>query len=228
MIRRFFTIPIRIVLASTPLLVAALLSACGPSSSTQPASTQTAPAPVSTNIKPGEQGVAVFAGGCFWCTESDFDKVPGVLATTSGYIGGTIENPTYEQVSSGRSGHIEAVLVSYDPEKTSYKKLLEAYWPTIDPLTANAQFCDHGTQYRSAIFYSDDAEKAAAQASKDALQNSGKLKGTIVTQILPGTQFYPAEVYHQDYYLKNPLRYKYYRNACGRDSRLEDVWGSKD
>ncbi|WP_339510492.1 peptide-methionine (S)-S-oxide reductase MsrA [Pseudomonas sp. RL_15y_Pfl2_60] len=216
----------RFALVSAALLLSALLSACGPTSS-QPANAQAASTPSSIALKPGEQGVAVFAGGCFWCTESDFDKVPGVLSTTSGYIGGSVDNPTYEQVSSGRTGHLEAVLVSYDPSKTSYAKLLEAYWPTIDPLTANAQFCDHGSQYRSAIFYSDDAEKAAAQASKAALQDSGKLEGKIVTEILPGTTFYPAEEYHQDYYLKNPLRYKYYRTACGRDSRLEDIWGSK-
>ncbi|MFI8479540.1 peptide-methionine (S)-S-oxide reductase MsrA [Pseudomonas sp. NPDC078700] len=216
----------RFGLASATLLFGLLLSACGPTSSTA-ANAQPVSTPPSINLKPGEQGVAVFAGGCFWCTESDFDKVPGVLSTTSGYIGGTVKNPTYEQVSSGKTGHLEAVLVSYDPSKTNYAKLLEAYWPTIDPLTANAQFCDHGTQYRSAIFYSDDAEKAAAEASKAALQNSGRLKGKIVTEILAGSTFYPAEQYHQDYYLKNPLRYKYYRTACGRDSRLEDVWGTK-
>ncbi|SNS12705.1 peptide-methionine (S)-S-oxide reductase MsrA [Pseudomonas segetis] len=216
----------RLGLAGATLLLGLLLGACGPTSST-PAAAQATGTAQSIELKPGEQGVAVFAGGCFWCTESDFDKVPGVLSTTSGYIGGTVKNPTYEQVSSGKTGHLEAVLVSYDPNKTSYAKLLEAYWPTIDPLTANAQFCDHGSQYRSAIFYSDDAEEAAAQASKTALQNSGRLKGKIVTEILPGTTFYPAEEYHQDYYLKNPLRYKYYRTACGRDSRLEDIWGSK-
>jgi peptide-methionine (S)-S-oxide reductase len=172
--------------------------------------------------------VAVFAGGCFWCTEADFDKVPGVLSTTSGYIGGHLENPSYEQVSAGRSGHIEAVQVRYDPGKTSYAKLLEAYWPTIDPLTANAQFCDHGPQYRSAIFYATPEEQALAEASKAALQASGRFSQPIVTEILPATTFYPAEDYHQDYYQRNPLRYAYYRNGCGRDKRLEQLWGKHD
>jgi peptide-methionine (S)-S-oxide reductase len=172
-------------------------------------------------------GVATFAGGCFWCTEADFDKVPGVISTTSGYIGGTVPNPTYKQVSSGKTGHIEAVQVRFDPAKTSFAKLLAAFWPTIDPLTANRQFCDRGAQYRSAIFYHDEEQKRQAEASKAALQASTRFSQPIVTDILPATEFYPAEDYHQDYYKKNPIRYSYYRSNCGRDARLAEVWGSK-
>lgn len=170
--------------------------------------------------------VAVFAGGCFWCTEADFDKLAGVISTTSGYIGGQRENPTYEFVSSGQSGHIEAVQVRFDPSKTSYAKLLEAYWPSIDPLNANGQFCDNGPQYRSAIFYNSPEQQQLAQASKAALAASARLPAPIATQILPATTFYPAEDYHQDYHHKNPLRYNYYRHGCGRDARLEKLWGA--
>ncbi len=170
--------------------------------------------------------VAVFAGGCFWCTEADFDKLAGVISTTSGYIGGQRENPTYEFVSSGQSGHIEAVQVRFDPSKTSYAKLLEAYWPSIDPLNADGQFCDNGPQYRSAIFYNSPEQQQLAQASKAALAASARLPAPIATQILPATTFYPAEDYHQDYHHKNPLRYNYYRHGCGRDARLEKLWGA--
>jgi peptide-methionine (S)-S-oxide reductase len=170
--------------------------------------------------------VAVFAGGCFWCTESDFDQVAGVLSTTSGYIGGTLANPSYEAVSSGQSGHMEAVQVRFDPSKTSYSKLLEAYWPSIDPVNAKGQFCDKGTQYLSAIFYHSAEQRQLAEASKAALAASGRLPGPIVTQILPASTFYPAEDYHQDYHRKNPLRYNYYRHGCGRDARLETLWGT--
>jgi peptide-methionine (S)-S-oxide reductase len=171
--------------------------------------------------------VAVFAGGCFWCTESDFDKVAGVIATTSGYIGGELKNPTYQAVSSGQSGHMEAVQVRFDPSKTSYAKLLDAYWPSIDPLNANGQFCDTGSQYRSAIFYNSPEQQQLALASKAALAASGRLPAPIVTLILPATTFYPAEDYHQDYHSKNPLRYNYYRHGCGRDARLEKLWGAR-
>ena len=205
------------------LLLASLLVACGQSSAQAPKTS----ANTSASEMPTNTAVAVFAGGCFWCTESDFDKVPGVVETISGYIGGNVDNPTYEQVSAGTTGHIEAVQVRYDPSKTSYAKLLEAYWPTIDPITANAQFCDHGPQYRSAIFYANTEEQAQAEASKAALQASGRFKQDIVTELLPMTTFYPAEDYHQDYYQRNPLRYTYYRNGCGRDARLEKLWGKK-
>lgn len=175
-----------------------------------------------------DSAVAVFAGGCFWCTEADFDKLSGVLETTSGYIGGSIENPTYEEVSSGRTGHIEAVQVRFDPRQTSYAKLLEAFWPTIDPINGNGQFCDNGPQYRSAIFYLDAEQQRLAEASKTALAASGRLAQPIATEILAATPFYPAEDYHQDYHTKNPLRYSYYRHGCGRDQRLKELWGKTE
>lgn len=211
------------LLRGSTLLLAGLLAACEPSAAQAPQ-----PAPPSDNAgTASDAGVAIFAGGCFWCTEADFDKLPGVLETTSGYIGGHIDNPSYEQVSAGSSGHIEAVQVRFDPSQTSYAKLLEAFWPTIDPVTPNAQFCDRGPQYRSAIFYATAEEQAQAEASRAALQASGKLPGPVVTEVLPATRFYPAEDYHQDYYQRNPLRYAYYRNGCGRDKRLEQLWGKK-
>ena len=175
-----------------------------------------------------DSAVAVFAGGCFWCTEADFDKLPGVLETTSGYIGGSIENPTYEEVSSGRSGHFEAVQVRFDPRQTSYAKLLEAFWPTIDPVNGNGQFCDNGPQYRSAIFYLDAEQQRLAEASKTALAASGRLQQPIATVIQAATTFYAAEDYHQDYHRKNPLRYNYYRHGCGRDQRLQELWGKRE
>jgi peptide-methionine (S)-S-oxide reductase len=170
-------------------------------------------------------GIATFAGGCFWCTEADFDRLPGVISTTSGYIGGTVTNPTYKQVSSGTTGHIEAVQVRFDPAKTNFVRLLAAYWPTIDPLTPNRQFCDGGPQYRSAIFYHDSDQKKKTEASKAELVASGRISQPIVTEILPATAFYPAEEYHQNYYVKNPIRYAFYRSGCGRDGRLKEVWG---
>jgi peptide-methionine (S)-S-oxide reductase len=173
----------------------------------------------------GSGGIATFAGGCFWCTEADFDKVPGVISTTSGYIGGKVASPTYKQVSSGKTGHVEAVEVRFDPSKTSFARLLDAFWPTIDPLTPNAQFCDRGPQYRSVIFYHNAEQKEQAEASMARLESSGRFNQPIVTEILPATQFYPAEEYHQDFYIKNPIRYKYYRSRCGRDARLAEVWG---
>jgi peptide-methionine (S)-S-oxide reductase len=172
--------------------------------------------------------VATFAGGCFWCTESDFDKIPGVISTTSGYIGGTVINPTYEQVSAGKTGHVEAVQVRFDPAKTNFAKLLAAYWPTIDPLTPNRQFCDSGMQYRSVIFFHNADQRQQAEASKAALVNSDRFTQPIVTELLPATAFYPAEEYHQDFHTKNPIRYKYYRYSCGRDARLKTVWGKKN
>lgn len=170
---------------------------------------------------------AIFAGGCFWCTEADFDKMPGVVSTLSGYIGGTVANPTYQQVVEGKTGHVEAVQVQFDKTKTSFAQLLEAFWPTIDPLNADGQFCDSGSQYRSVIFYRNDEQKTLAEQSKSALANSGRFSQPIVTEILPATEFYRAEEYHQNYASKNPLRYAYYRNKCGRDQRLEALWGAK-
>jgi len=172
------------------------------------------------------RAVAIFAGGCFWCMEPPFDKLDGVLATISGYTGGTRANPTYEQVSAGRTGHYEAVEVEYDPARVSYEQLLEVFWRNIDPLDATGQFCDKGSQYRSAIFVLDERQRDLAEASKAALAKSGKLPGRIVTEILTATKFYPAEDYHQDYYRKNPVRYAFYRSGCGRDGRLEQLWGA--
>ncbi|HWO41290.1 MAG TPA: peptide-methionine (S)-S-oxide reductase MsrA [Candidatus Eisenbacteria bacterium] len=166
---------------------------------------------------------ATFAGGCFWCMEPPFDELDGVLATTSGYTGGKTKNPTYEEVSSGTTGHAEAVEIVYDPKKISYSKLLEVFWRNIDPLTPNGQFCDMGSQYRSAIFYHDETQRRLAEESKKAL--SKRFKQPIATEIVPATQFYPAEEYHQDYYKKNPIRYKIYTYGCGRAARLEQVWG---
>ncbi len=171
----------------------------------------------------GETRFAVLAGGCFWCTESDFEALPGVIEAESGYAGGKKPNPTYEEVSRGDSGHIEVVKVVYDPKKVSYEALLKHYWRTVDPTVANQQFCDRGPQYKTAIFYADAEQLAIAEKSKAELVKSGVLP-RVYTEILPLNAFYPAEEYHQDYYKKNPLRYKYYRNGCGRDARLKEVW----
>jgi len=168
---------------------------------------------------------AYFAGGCFWCMEEAFEKVDGVLTVVSGYMGGTVANPTYEQVSDGRTGHAEAIEVTYDPTKVTYQKLLDAFWRNIDPVTPNAQFCDHGTQYRAAVFYSTDEEKRLAEESKSKIEQSKRLPVPIVTQLVQASTFYQAENYHQDYYKKNPLRYKYYKYSCGRAQRLEALWG---
>jgi len=166
----------------------------------------------------------ILAGGCFWCMEPPYDKTDGVIATISGYSGGKTANPTYEQVSAGSTGHIEVVKVEYDPAKVSYEKLLDIFWRNIDPFDADGQFCDKGSQYRSAIFFGNDKEKELAEASKK--QIAEKLGQAVVTDILPASEFYPAEDYHQDYYEKNPLKYKFYRYGCGRDARLETVWGA--
>jgi peptide-methionine (S)-S-oxide reductase len=179
-----------------------------------------------TPARPGT-AVAIFAGGCFWCVEADFDKVPGVLSTTSGYIGGTKTNPTYEQVSSGGTGHAEAVKIVYDPQAVTFQRLLYVFWRNIDPLTKSGQFCDFGPQYRSAIFYLNDEQKRLAESSKAEIEKSGRFKRPIVTEIVPAGAFYPAEAYHQDYYKNNPVRYNFYRFNCGRDARLEELWGKE-
>jgi len=186
-------------------------------------------APVASYAQNGDQGStyakATFAGGCFWCMEPPYDELEGVISTISGYSGGNVPNPSYEQVSSGRTGHTEVVQIEYDPSKISYQELLEVFWRNVDPVDAGGQFCDRGDQYRTAIFYHDEQQRRLAEQSKEALDRSGKLPGGIVTEIVPMTAFYAAEEYHQDYYLKNPLRYKYYRTACGRDRRLNQLWG---
>src|SRR5664279_1221515 len=181
------------------------------------AAAQTAPQPAAG------QAVATFAGGCFWCTESDFDHVKGVISTTSGYTGGKVPNPGYERVSAGGTGHAEAVEVIYDPSKVSYDQLLTFYWHSIDPTVKDAQFCDHGNQYRTAIFVRNDEERKLAEASKKKVE--AELKVPIYTQIVDAGAFYAAEDYHQDFYLKNPTKYKFYRWNCGRDQKLEQLWG---
>ncbi len=168
---------------------------------------------------------ATFAGGCFWCVEADFDKVAGVLSTTSGYIGGTVANPSYQQVSGKGTGHAEAVEITYDPAKVSYEQLLATFWRSIDPTTVDRQFCDTGSPYRTAIFAHDAAQLDAARRSLRALETTKPFKASIVTQIHTAGPFYPAEAYHQDYAKKNPVRYRYYRTGCGRDARLQELWG---
>lgn len=171
---------------------------------------------------------ATFAGGCFWCMEPPFDKLDGVLSTTSGYTGGHQANPTYQQVSAGNTGHTEAIQIEYDPTKINYDELLSVFWKNIDPTTADRQFCDKGNQYRPGIFYHNEQQKIAAEKSLVRLQQSKPFTEAIVTEVTAASTFYPAEEYHQDYYQKNPLRYKYYRFSCGRDQRLEQLWGKAD
>lgn len=181
-------------------------------------------APAAAVAQDGEGGAsAIFAGGCFWCMEPPFDAVPGVTATISGYTGGRTQDPTYNEVSSGRTGHKEVVKVVYDPSRVTYEQLLAIFWRNVDPHDARGQFCDKGDQYTSAIFVASPQERQAAEASLKAV--SGRVKGRVVTEILPAATFYPAEEYHQNYYRKNAAKYKYYRFACGRDRRLEEVWG---
>ena len=175
----------------------------------------------------GDTAYATFAGGCFWCIEADFEKVDGVLTVTSGYTGGEVANPTYKQVSAGGTGHTEAIRVVYDPSVVTYDELLEVFWHNIDPTVVDRQFCDRGNQYRSGVFYHDDGQREAAERSRAELEQTKPFSGPIVTEITAATAFYPAEAYHQDYAKKNPLRYSYYRKSCGRDRRLEQLWGEK-
>ena len=168
---------------------------------------------------------ATFAGGCFWCVESDFDAVPGVVETTSGYTGGTADDPTYKQVTAGGTGHREAVQIRYDPKQVSYERLLHVFWRSVDPTDSGGQFCDRGESYQTAIFAGNEEERRIAEASKGALEQSMVLDAPVVTPIEPAGEFYPAEDYHQDYYAKNPVRYRFYRFSCGRDSRVQQVWG---
>ncbi|MBL8373303.1 peptide-methionine (S)-S-oxide reductase MsrA [Accumulibacter sp.] len=174
--------------------------------------------------KAPETRTAIFAGGCFWCSEADFEKLPGVIAVESGYTAGKTVNPTYEQVSAGSTGHTEAIRVSYDPKTVSYPQLLDHFWRSIDPTVKNRQFCDIGTQYRSGIYWQNEDERQAAEASRASLLASGKVP-RVETEIAAASAFYPAEEYHQDYYKKNSVRYAYYRLSCGRDARLKQVWG---
>lgn len=178
--------------------------------------------------KPGAKPAyakATFAGGCFWCMEEAFDPVGGVISTTSGYMGGRKRNPTYQEVSSGATGHAEVVEVVYDPRKVGYEKLLEVFWRNIDPTQKDGQFCDHGSQYRSAIFHHDEEQRRLAEASRAALEKNKPFKGAIVTEVARATEFWSAEEYHQDFYRKNPVRYKFYKAGCGREERLTQLWG---
>jgi peptide-methionine (S)-S-oxide reductase len=177
-----------------------------------------------TMPKDGE-ALATFAGGCFWCMEPPYDKLDGVLATTSGYTGGSQLDPTYQEVSGGGTGHTEAVQITYDPSKVTYETLLEVFWRNVDPLDAGGQFCDRGSQYRTGIFVHDEEQRRLAEASKQALESGGRFDQPIVTEVTTASAFYPAEDYHQDYYEKNPVRYKFYRWNCGRDQRLAELWG---
>lgn len=181
---------------------------------------------LATESTPTASATAIFAGGCFWCLEADFEKLPGVIAAESGYTASKTPNPTYEQVSSGTTGHAEAVRVTYDTEKLSYPQLVDYFWRHIDPTARDRQFCDIGTQYRTGIYWQNEAERKVAEASRDALLKSGKAS-KIHTEIIAATTFYPAEEYHQDYYKKNPARYASYRKGCRRDERLLEIWGGK-
>ena len=176
---------------------------------------------------PGTQAAATFAGGCFWCMEPPFDKLEGVISTTSGYMGGQKDNPTYKEVSAGGTGHTEAVQILYDPEKVTFAELLEVFWRQINPTTPDRQFVDVGSQYRAAVFYHNEEQKQLAADSKKRLAQSGRFDGPIVTEIVMAGKFWPAEDYHQDYYMRNPVRYKYYRWGSGRDQYLKSVWGDE-
>jgi peptide-methionine (S)-S-oxide reductase len=214
----------RITLGATAglALLAGLAVLAGRSEAQAPAQAQTqAPA-----AAPAKTETATFAGGCFWCVEADFDKIPGVLTTTSGYTGGTVPNPTYQQVSAETTGHTEAVQIVFDPARVTYAQLVEKFWRTIDPTVRDRQFCDVGTPYRTGIFAHGDAQLATARASLAALEKSKPFNEPIVTPVERAGAFYPAEGYHQDYYKKNPVRYTYYRTSCGRDARLKQLWGN--
>jgi len=178
-----------------------------------------------TETATGKFEEATFAGGCFWCMEAPFDKLSGVVSVTSGYTGGNMKNPTYKQVSAGGTGHAEAVQIVYDPTRIGYTKLLDVFWHNTDPTVVDRQFCDVGSQYRTGIFYHSEEQRLLALKSKEALENSKPFKGPIVTEVTEAGEFYPAEEYHQHYYKKNPIRYRYYRNGCGRDQRLKELWG---
>lgn len=180
-----------------------------------------------TQVTSGERDIAIFAGGCFWCVESDFDRVPGVLQTTSGYTGGSVSNPSYKQVTAGGTGHREAVEILFDPRKVSYEELVDIFWRSVDPTDGGGQFCDRGHSYTTAIYAADKRQLEIAEASKQRLIDSGKLSATIVTPIEPAKPFYAAETYHQDFYTKSPVRYKVYRFSCGRDGRVKQLWGDE-
>ena len=228
----------RLLAAAVLLFFSWSLVGCTPANSEQTASSQANPeqtaieqtgTAVPANLSSADSSsrtetTATFAGGCFWCMEQPFDDLPGVVSTVSGYTGGTVENPTYNQVSSGNTGHVEAMQVTYDPAQVTYDTLLQTFWHNIDPLDNAGQFCDKGSQYRSAIFYASAEQQAIAQASKQTVAD--RLNQPVATDILPAATFYPAEDYHQNYYQTHPVRYKVYRFGCGRDQRLSEIWGA--
>ena len=210
----------------TSALRLSLCLALALSALSQVAAEEAAPAGPAADVgEPAMLETATFAGGCFWCMEGPFDVLDGVVSTTSGYTGGAVPDPDYEQVSAGGTGHAESVQVTYDPQRVSYEKLLDVFWHNIDPTVINQQFCDHGSQYRTAIFYHNDVQKQAAEASVTALAQNKPFTAPIKTELNKAATFYPAEDYHQDYYKKNPVRYKFYRYNCGRDQRLTELWG---
>lgn len=210
----------KLVLGCAAALVAAV--AVGIS---QPGETASSAPAASAATATGEYRTAIFAGGCFWCMEPPYDELDGVVSTTSGYTDGQTPNPSYEAVSSGSTGHTEAVQVVYDPKRISYERLVEVFWRNVDPTDAVGQFCDRGSQYRTGVYFADEEQRRVAEQSKAALVEKRPFKAPIVTPIVAASTFYPAEEYHQDYYRKNPIRYKYYRNGCGRDRRLNQLWG---
>jgi peptide-methionine (S)-S-oxide reductase len=207
---------LRLLLAASGLLIAAVVIAqvSAPGAGGSPAAAS------------GARGTAILAGGCFWCVEADFEKLPGVISAESGYMRGKTEKPTYSQVSAGGTGHVEVVRIVFDPARVSYAQLLDHFWRNIDPTVKDQQFCDAGDMYRSGIYYLDADQRKAAEASRDALVASKRF-AQVHTEIEPATTFWPAEAYHQDYYRKNPVRYKLYRSGCGRDARLAELWGRR-
>lgn len=212
-----------LVLASLAFLVVCAQAPAGSAAGDNDKARYVVPAELEARVKSGQLKDAIFAGGCFWCMEGPFEKMDGVIAAVSGYSGGQKVDPTYEEIGRGRTGHTESVRVIYDPQKVGYEALLAVFWKNIDPTQANGQFCDYGNQYRSAIFFGDEAEKAAADKTRAAVV--GKLGEPIVTEIVPRGPFYAAENYHQDFYLTNPEHYHRYRQGCGRDRRLAELWG---
>ena len=215
-----------LLIALLALLLLGTTACSETASDSQRATPQHAVASAAEDGEPADRDLetAIFAAGCFWCVEEAFDEADGVVVTTSGYLGGDVANPSYEQVSSGGTGHTEAVQVEYDPDRISYQELLDVFWVNVDPTDAGGQFCDRGSQYRGGIFHLDAQQKALAEASKTRLQNHPEAPSPIVTEITEAGTFYPAEEYHQDYYTKNPIRYKFYKTSCGREGRLEDLW----
>lgn len=208
-----------------PLAALVLLLACG--SGGRPAEAVAAESVQEDATATAEEQVAIFAGGCFWCVEHAFDEVDGVQSTTSGYIGGRVADPSYKQVSAGDTGHAEAVKVVFDPSRVGYEELLYTFWRNVDPVARGRQFCDVGDQYRAEIFYLDDEQRRRAEASKQELEASSRFEQPIAVAVTAAGEFYPAEEYHQDYYQKNPIRYRFYRTGCGRDRRLQEVWGDE-